>query len=400
MKKDNRKKILIISGYFYPEEFIINDLAKEWDRSGYDVTVLTQVPSYPFGKVYKGYKNKIFSTEYWEKIKIFHFYTVQGYHKSLILKVLNYIYFIISGCIIALFIGNKFDRVFIYQIGPLTLAIPGVLIKKIYKKEVTIWTQDLWPDTVYSYGFKKSCYLHVFLNWIVKKIYKNCDNIFVSCKGFINKINYFVPDKTINYLPNWSLVNSDNKKKVFLSNKFNFTFAGNIGKVQNLENVIKGFSLVSSNNNKVQLNIIGDGSNLENLKKMVVSKKIRNVVFWGRKKLEDMSLYFKASDVLIISLNNSPVFELTVPAKFQAYLDSNKPIYSIMKGEVSRMVKEYKIGITVDPDDLESIKNGFIKLYKMKKSDRLSFVKNTKILSEGIFNKDKIIKKMTDIVIH
>jgi len=399
----NKRDILIITERFYPEEFIINGLAKEWCDRGYEVTVLTQVPSYPFGKVYKGYKNLFLKIYYWNKIKIYRFYTVQGYKRSLLLKILNYFNFAIIGSIISLFIGYRYDKIFVYQTGPLTLSIPAIVLKKVYKKEVAIWTQDLWPDSVYAYGFRKTWILTFFLDLLVRIIYKNCDNIFVSCHGFIERIKKYVDTNAIYYFPNWPISDfrkdKERKNNIKLSDKFNFTFAGNIGKVQNLEKVIMGFALVSANNDRVQLNIIGDGSNLEYLKGMVANENIKNVVFWGRKKLDDMPYYLNASDVLIISLKDEPLFELTVPSKFQAYLTAEKPIFAIIKGEVKKIVEEYKLGITADPNSIEDIKKGFIKFYQMSNDGIKKLSTNSKKLLENVFDSNRIIDAMTNIFI-
>ena len=232
---------------------------------------------------------------------------------------------------------NKYKKIFIFQTGPLTQSLAGIIIKKIYKKDLTIWTQDVWPDTVYAYGFKKNRLLKVMLEYFVRFVYKNCNNIFVSSELFINKIKRYVKNKNIYYFPNWADEFSESKKKIKLSKdkRVHFTFAGNIGKIQNLENVISGFSFLPSNW-KIQLNIIGDGSYLKVLKKMVESKQISKVVFWGRKSVNDMAPYYEASDFLIISLESSPIFNLTIPFNPVVPLySSNLPTTIYLLSEVS-----------------------------------------------------------------
>ena len=127
-------KILIISERFYPEEFGINDLAREWQQRGYDVEVLTQLPSYPFDKIYDGFSNKFYQKTYWDGIKIHRVFSLMGYKKGALLKILNYLCFALLASFISLFIGRQYDRIFIYQVGPLTQAIPAILIKKLYRK--------------------------------------------------------------------------------------------------------------------------------------------------------------------------------------------------------------------------------------------------------------------------
>ena len=172
----NKRKALVLGEAFYPEDFIINDLVKDWEKDGYEFEVLTRAPSYPYGKVYEGYRNKIYQTTYFGTIKVHRFPVWQGYQKSTIIKILNYFSFVFWSFWVVLFIGKHFDKVFIYQTGPLTLATAGIFLKKLYKSKVTIWTQDLWPETVYAFGFKQTKFLSFCLDHFVKWIYKNCDN--------------------------------------------------------------------------------------------------------------------------------------------------------------------------------------------------------------------------------
>ena len=171
---------------------------------------------------------------------------------------------------------------------------------------------------------------------------------------------------------------------------------GNIGKVQNLENVIMGFALVAKSNDEIKLNIVGDGSNLEALKNLVKEEKIANVYFWGRKPLKEMPRWFEGSDVLIISLIDEPIFSLTIPAKFQAYLASGKPIYCVMNGEVADLIINNKIGFVAQPDDINNIRSGFEKFLDTPKHELQAFGSNMKTLLSNEFDRNKIIQQMTE----
>src|SRR5690606_30672634 len=144
------------------------------------------------GKVFPGYKNKLYQKTYYQNIPIHRIPVIEGYQKSKVIKILNYLSFVFFASIVALIIGRKFDRVFVYQTGPLTVALPGVLINKLYGSNLTIWTQDLWPDTVYAYGFKSHRLLDFMLDKLVKLVYNSSDQIVVSCKGFTPKINSYL----------------------------------------------------------------------------------------------------------------------------------------------------------------------------------------------------------------
>lgn len=392
-------KCLIIGEVFYPEEFLVNDVAREWSDNGHQIEVLTRTPSYPFGKVFPGYKNKLYQTNYFNKIKVHRFFIIPGYRSSKIIKVLNYLNFVLFGSMIALFIGRRFDKVFVYQTGPLTLALPAVLIKKLYSKKVTIWSQDLWPDTVYAYGFKRNKILDILLKWIVKMVYGNTENILVTCNGFIPKLKNYVPEKKIEWIPNWSsITNKEAENKIDLPGEFRFTFTGNVGKVQNIENVIVGFSKITTKYPSATLNIVGDGSNLEHLKMIVETKNIENVYFYGRQPLELMPSYFEASNVLVISLNDEEIFNLTIPAKFQTYLSAGKPILGAINGEVKSLIDTYKIGKTASPVDTDDIASVFKYFITEDKQNFEEMILNAKRLGNTTFDKNILISKLSSIV--
>lgn len=401
VKDEKNNNVLIITERFYPEEFGINDLAQAWQAEGYKVAILTQAPSYPFDKVYEGYENKFFQSEMWQGIKIYRVFSLMGYKKGVLLKVLNYLCFAFFASLVSLYIGRKYKRVFVYHSGPLTQAIPAILVKKIFGSKFFIWTLDIWPDTVFAYGFKKNTFSRTCLDIFVKSIYKNCETVFVSCEGFKQKIEKYASDVRIIFFPQWAPddLNFDQvTSRESLKPGFNFTFAGNIGKVQNLENVIKGFALLPKSNNRVNLNIIGDGSNLEVLKNIVKKEKIANVYFGGRRPLKEMPAWFEGSDVLIISLIDEPIFSLTVPAKFQAYLGSGKAIYCVMKGEVADLVINNNIGFVAQPDDINDIRSGFENFLNTPKHELRAFGNNMKTLLNKEYDRDKIIKQMTEEV--
>lgn len=392
------KKLLVLGEAFYPEDFLINDLVHEWEQEGRQVEVLTRAPSYPFGKVYKGYRNKIYQTTFFNTVKVHRFPVMQGYERSTLIKILNYFSFVFWSFWVILFIGRRFDRVFIYQTGPLTLATAGVLMKKFFGSKVVIWTQDLWPETVYAYGFKKTRILSFCLDHFVKWVYKNCDFIFVSCEGFKERIKRYVPNKDIVFVPNWSLMEYKPQGTVKLPGRFNFTFAGNIGKVQNLEYVVRGFGIFVETHTDSYLNIIGNGSFLNELKEIVKDESIPNINFTGRVPLSEMSDYYQASDVLIISLKDVPLYEIMIPSKFQAYLATYKPIYAIFNGEVRRMVEQYGIGFGARPTDLEDIAAGFSHFLNLSSDEKERMMNNEMRMENEVFNRNKIIDRINLLV--
>jgi glycosyltransferase involved in cell wall biosynthesis len=326
---------------------------------------------------------------------------ITGYKTSLYKKLLKYFTFMILGSVVSLKIGKRYDYVFGFDVGALTGMIPAIIVNKFYKKPVTLWIQDIWPDSIYAYGFKKTKILSYVLNALVKFVYKYTSSFAISGKGFESKIiPYISNNQDIIYCPNWAdSFNKDLEKFNFTKDeKKHFTFAGNIGKVQNLDNIIKSFGMLSSKYiDNAQLNIIGDGSEVNNLKELVKEKNYKNIIFWGRQPREEMYKYFEASDFLIVSLIDKPIFNLTVPAKVQTYIASQKPIIAILNGDAADIINDNELGYTSKPHDLEEISNSFIKAINTSEGQINMFTKNCELLTKTIFDKNIIINNLLSL---
>ena len=261
--------------------------------------------------------------------------------------------------------------------------------------------QDIWPDSLYAYGFKKTKFFSSLLDIFVKFIYRNIDTIVISSMGFKSKLNPYVPkDQIFHYLPNWAdeLDNNSKLKDLGKSKETtHFTFAGNIGKLQNLENIIKAFNLLPNEyQKKSQLNIIGDGSNLDNLK--LIAKNNSNIIFHGRKQSSEMAGYYKSSDFLIISLIDKPIFSTLVPSKTQTYIAAKKPILAIINGDTADIVKNNNLGLYINPSSIDDIADTFCKCINMDKTERKKFITKNDFLLDTIFNKKRIIDSLLNIV--
>ena len=396
-----KNKILIVTECFYPEEFKINEVAIEWQKKGYEVDVLTTVPTYPESKIYDGYENRWYQKDNWQGINIYRVKAVTGYKTSLFKKLLKYFSFMTLGSFVSLKIAKRYDYVFGFQVGALSSMFPAILLNKFYKKPVTLWIQDVWPDSVYAYGFKQTKILSYFLDGFVKFIYRYTTYFAISGEGFRSRVIPYIQDnQKILYAPNWADVLEKNVDLFSFTkdDKVHFTFAGNIGKVQNLDIIIKAFAgLDKKYLEKAQLNIIGDGSELVTLKSLVQKHTFKNIIFHGRKPRDEMYKYFKASGFLIVSLIDKPIFRLTVPAKIQTYIASKKPILAILNGDAAKIIKDNNLGYTANPNEILEIQKVFIKAIKADKTTIINFTKNCDILNNTMFNKNIIINKLLDL---
>ncbi|MFZ4521208.1 MAG: glycosyltransferase family 4 protein [Bacteroidales bacterium] len=397
------KRILIISERFFPEEFIVNELVESLKEKGLVFDVLTQAPSYPYGRVsaYPGYRNKFLDISYWQGIRVYRIKTIQGYRESRVKKILNYIHFAIFCSIVFLFIGRRYHKIFVFHSGPLTVATPALIGKMFFKTVNTIWSVDLWPDTVYMYGVKQTKFSKALLNKLVRVIYKQFDEIYCSSPAFAQRLQHYVGNKPIKTLLQWPQITggaSPDEHTVLNPEFFHFTFTGNIAWTQNLENVMLGFTLASEQNPRIMLNIFGDGSDLERLKGIKAHKNLTNVIFWGRRPLHEMPAIYAQSQVLLISIQSDPVFDLYIPLKFSTYLAFSKPVYAIMNGVVAEMVEDNNLGLSADPSNPEKIGEGFARLALTDGALLSECGENCTRIEQKYFNKEKNIRVLFDVL--
>jgi glycosyltransferase involved in cell wall biosynthesis len=391
-------KLLIIGERFFPEEFLINDVVETLQNEGFDITVITQHPSYPYGKIFEGYKKSFFSNDTFHGATIIRTGVVEGYNQSVIRKLLNYVAFIVLGSWAVLTKASKPDNILIYQTGPLSQAIIGIFAKWRFKKPLHIWTWDIWPDSIYAYGFKKT----VFLSWLLDKfvawVYRSCDHIMLSSPGFAEVLRNYVPNRTFEVLPNWIIDTpiSNTPTQIEMPKGFNYTFTGNIGKVQNLDNVIKGFAVAVKKDTNLYLNLVGDGSFVADLKMLVASENIPNVIFWGRRPSQEMPAFYEASHALIISLNSDSVWGLYIPSKFQAYLGAKKPIFAAIGGAVKEMVDKFDLGISADPNDVDAIAQAFLDVKNISHTKQEKIAYNSELLLSQYFDRKQNLTKLAN----
>jgi len=379
--------ILIVTQYYWPENFRINDLAESLYKTGYNVTVLTGLPNYPEGKLYKGYKWRVLKETH-NNVNIVRIPLIVRGKATNIRLFLNYASFAIFASILSPFIIKKnIDAIFIYGGSPITKSIPALVLKFFLKIPVFLWVLDLWPESVFVNNRVKSKILFKAIQAMTKWIYKRCDSILVQSKAMINPIikNGGNIDKIV-YFPSWAEDQflkpakdlSDYNLIEKLPKGFYITFAGNIGEGQDIETIIN----VAENLKSIETIhwlIIGYGSKFDWLKKNVKKRNLqKNVHVLGKKPLETMPMYFSFSDVLLASLKKKDIYALTLPGKIQSYMASAKPIIVMIDGESSRIIEESKSGIAVPSEDAQGLIKAVKKMYNMSSKELKEMGKNGK----------------------
>ena len=393
-------RILIVSQYFYPENFKINDVAFFLKSKGFDVTVLTSKPNYPDGKFFKGYNFFNKNTEIINGVKIIRVPTIPRLNGAALGMILNYLSFLFFGFFVFLFkIKNKYDLVFATLLTPATSLLPMIWIKKRFKIPVILWVLDLWPDSFYANtGFRINL-VSKLIEKISDQVYNNADSIFISSNYFrkpiIKRLN---STKRFSFFPNWAEDIFYNKIKNTSLDQFNYpegfniVFTGNIGESQGFEDIVEAAKMTS--HTSINWILIGDGRKRDWIKSQIEDHNIKNIYIPGRYPLELMPSYFSLADILLITLKKDEVFSNTLPAKLQPYLTSGKPILGNLSGEGLDIIQNNSIGLACDPGNPAQLANLAIEMSLFSKTRLEEINKKCLYLNENIFNKEEIFKTL------
>ena len=397
-----KKKILVFTPHFHPENQILNDLIFSL-KNEYYFTVITSFPHYPRRDLFKSYKLFQNSIEYKNKIKIIRLPLSPRVGKNLFFLSLNYLsYIVMSLLLLPYLLFKNFDRIFIFQTSPVTIGLAPLFLSRVKNIKSSIWILDLWPETLESFSFPFKKLIIKLIGYFSNFIYKNNEIVLISSNGFRKILERRKIDpKKIFHIPQW--VSNDQYQELKKTNypniadsSFKITFAGNIGDAQDIESIINCIKLTEKLIN-IHWIFIGEGSSTKLLKNYLEKSKSKNVHLLGSYPKKYMNYFFSKSNALLISLKKSPAFSLVIPGKLQSYMFSGKPILTMASGEVSRIIEDFKIGLTAESGDYLQLKNNILNLMKYDES-KISFIKNNSRLQlQENFDKNKIIEKIKNL---
>jgi len=397
-------KILVVTQYFWPENFRINDLVDGLISVGHEVTVLTGKPNYPAGKYFSGYGVFSKNTEYRNGVRIFRVPLIPRGEGGAIRLVLNYISFVVFGTLLAPFycVGD-YDTVFVYEPSPITVGIPARFIGWLKKAPVFFWVQDLWPESLVATNTTSNKYIISIVRALAGWIYRGCDQVLIQSKAFSESIKSFgINDNRIKYFPNFAEELYKPKScnlehsPVALPNGFIAMFAGNIGVAQDFETILSAAEISMSNKN-VHWVIVGNGRKFDWLKEEIGKRRLdSNFHLLGRHPIESMPDFFACADVMLVSLKKEPIFSLTIPAKVQSYMACAKPIIASLDGEGARTIIEANAGIAVGAESPNELAKAVISMAGMDRQERVRMGENALEYYNQFFDRGILINKLNN----
>ena len=377
-------KILLLTQWFDPEPFFKGlSFAKELIKQGHEVEVLTGFPNYPGGKVYDGYKIKIYHKELMDNVVVHRVALYPDHGKSAIKRVINYVSFGFFSCLFGIFKLSRFDVIYAYH-PPLTTGIAASLISLFRRTPVVLDVQDLWPDTLAATGMLSDKKALSIVGWVCKQVYKSIAHIVVLSPGFERLlIQRGVPANKLSVIYNWcdeaALEIVEESPYRLPEQGFNLVFAGNLGFAQGLQALVETAKILSDKNIRANIVFVGDGVAKNDAQKLTEHYQLKNVFFIPRVTVKQVGSLLNVADALLVHLVDDELFKITIPSRTQAYLFTGKPILMAVSGDAAQLIQQANAGIIANPNCPKSLADAIKNLVEISIEEREQLATNAQI---------------------
>lgn len=396
-------RILILTQYFWPESFPINGVALRLRERGHEVTVLTGQPNYPEGRFREGYGFRGPRRESHEGVDIRRVPLVPRGNGGAVRMVLNYLTF----AFFASLLGPRrapgpYDAMLVYEPSPITVGIPGLVLRRKHRLPMAFWVQDLWPESLTAAAGIRNRWILRATAWLVRTIYAGCDLILAPSRSFMRAIEeHEVEPERIRYLPNsvkpifrpLSPADAERERKL-VPHGFVVMFAGNIGAAQGWDTILAAAERTRDRSD-VHWVILGEGRRFERVRQQVAERGLGDAVhLLGWHPIESMPRFFALADVLLVSLRRVPAFASTIPTKIPAYLACGRPVLAALEGEGAQVIEEAGAGWVVPPEDAEQLAAAVLHMAALPGAEREAMGRAGRAYFEQHFEGDRLAARL------
>lgn len=347
-------KILVVCQHYWPEPFRVTEICEDLVARGHEVTAVVGLPNYPSGIVPKEYRRFRRRRETIRGVQVRRCFEIGRRNTKLGLAV-NYCSYMLSACHRLLWLRRDYDAVYAYSTSPVLMSLPAALLRCFSRKKLLLYVLDIWPACLAAMNVYEGSALYAFMKSVSRWVYARADRLVYSSKrfqGYLKEVHgLIVPDG--DYLPQFADSLFDDLPPKPASDGWNLVFAGNIGKVQSVETLLRAASLLRDE--PIRWHILGDGSNYDACVALAADLGLSDAVtFYGRRPLTDMPGFYAMADAMLVSMRNDISVNDTLPGKVQSYMAAGKPILGSIAGETPYIVEQAGCGLCAPPEDAEA----------------------------------------------
>ncbi len=392
----------MVSQYFWPENFRINDLVKEWVQRGHEVTVLTGLPNYPGGEVFPEYLQNPSNFERLGGVQIHRVPMLARATGSLRLA-LNYISFVLGASLFGPWKlrGYNPDVIFVFEPSPVTVGLPAVLLGRLKHCPVVFWALDLWPETLSAIGVVKHPKALTAVAKLVRFIYNRCTLVLGQSRSFLPSIARHCDDPSkVRYFPSWAedvfqaQVDEPVSEIPSAPGTLSILFAGNVGDAQDFPAILDAAESLKHRND-IRWLIVGDGRRSIWLSEQVQARGLGDRVFLlGRFPVERMPAFYAYADALLVSLKKDPTFSMTIPGKVQSYLAAGRPVIGMLDGEGADVIKRAGAGLVSPAGDGAALAQSIKQFAETSPEERRLMGEHGQAFAKAEFDRNTLVTRL------
>ena len=389
--------ILVISQHYWPEPFPAHAFCEALAERGFHVHVITDVPNYPHGRIYEGYRHGRRRNEKRNGVMITRVFTVPR-RSGVLFRAVNYYSFVLSSCFRILFLQDQYDLILIIQSSPVMMAYAGLLYGRLHRKKVMLYCLDLWPASLKAGGISEESLLYRMYSRVSRRIYRAADRILTASSGFMEVMHkeFGIDQDKMNFLPQIPVCEETGEYSYEDPETMNAVFIGNIGQAQCMDVLLHAAAIIermgiSDHGRPVWFRIIGDGTCFPAVRKLKESLGLKHVVLYGRKDPSEAVILLGRADCALITLTGEAEIAMTLPAKMQMYLNAGKPVIASADGEISRLIGAEHCGICVPAEEPRALAYALIRFLT---SDRRAYSQNARQAYQRLFSRDAVIGQL------
>ena len=350
------------------------------------------------GEIYEGYRHGKNREETRNGVRITRTFTIPRHHNA-VFRLLNYYSYSFSSTAYINTLPGDYDVVFTNESSPVMMTRAATAYAKKWGKKCVMYCMDLWPACLTAGGMSPESPIYKFFGAVSKKLYNRADRILITSRMFRDYLEteHNVPDDKIEYLPQYAASQFDELPPADKKNTYDFVFAGNIGAAQSLDTLLKAAAELGDkapDGKQILWHIVGDGSELQNLKDLAQRLKLRNVIFHGRHPAEEMPKYYAIADAMLVLLTADPNISRTLPGKVQTYMAAGKPILAAADGETQQVLNDAQCGFCAPAENshvLAEIVNAY-----MANPSKEQFSINARKYYERYYTKQKFMNRLEE----
>ena len=352
----------------------VSELSQHWAKAGHDVSVLTGFPNHPDGVLRKEYRKHFRHLVFSEKadgVRVVRTWLLPFPNRKAYERMLNYSSFCLSASISGSFLGRP--DVVIATSPQLLVGLSGWWIAKLRRVPFVLEVRDLWPESLAAVGVGNTkSLLHRLLGKVAGFLYRRADHIVVVTPAFHEHLvrSWQVPAQKISVVQNGVETKlfspgkdgGDLRRSLGASGKFVVSYIGTMGLAHGLETLLQAAEILQRGAPDVLFMLVGEGADRERLAALAKSRGLANVVFVPQQARENIPAYIATSDVCLVLLKKSDVFETVIPTKMLEFMACGRPLILGVNGQARQILESSRTGLYVEPENASALCGAIQKL--------------------------------------